>query len=211
MTEKQAKTDDYYRQLWKKHGGSFHGPRVETATMPEADWLKFMRLIDKAEESSCFVNPYSSRVCLEGTKSCENPAHHESLQADAHVAEQEHWETLNSRPASEPAAASAPSCCGEDEPTDDMVLAAYEATENWGSYEKTRAALKAALRARAQPCQCGELREALECARIKLARYREQHGEAHIGGVAAEYDATVKLIDRALAATAPRSGDKDGA
>jgi hypothetical protein len=37
--------DAELRALWRKHGGSFHGPRVETATMPEHQWLTFMREI----------------------------------------------------------------------------------------------------------------------------------------------------------------------
>lgn len=30
------------RQLWKKHGGDQHGPRVETMTIPEANFAAFI-------------------------------------------------------------------------------------------------------------------------------------------------------------------------
>jgi hypothetical protein len=30
------------RTLWKKHGGSQHGPRIETLTMPEANFPAFI-------------------------------------------------------------------------------------------------------------------------------------------------------------------------
>lgn len=36
-------TDDDLRKLWREAGGSFHGPRVETGTMPEAALLSFLR------------------------------------------------------------------------------------------------------------------------------------------------------------------------
>lgn len=31
------------RALWRQHGGSFHGPIVETGTMPERKLLPFLR------------------------------------------------------------------------------------------------------------------------------------------------------------------------
>jgi hypothetical protein len=36
-------TDDDLRKLWRDHGGSFHGPKIETATMPEEALLPFLR------------------------------------------------------------------------------------------------------------------------------------------------------------------------
>lgn len=36
-------TNDELRALWRKAGGEFHGPSVETATMPEAQLLAFLR------------------------------------------------------------------------------------------------------------------------------------------------------------------------
>jgi hypothetical protein len=35
--------DDDLRKLWRDHGGSFHGPNVETGTMPEAALLPLLR------------------------------------------------------------------------------------------------------------------------------------------------------------------------
>jgi len=35
--------DDQLRDLWRKAGGDFHGPIVETGTMPEAKLLPFLR------------------------------------------------------------------------------------------------------------------------------------------------------------------------
>lgn len=45
MTEaaNAALSDDDLRQLWRDAGGSFHGPRVETGTMPEEKLLPFLR------------------------------------------------------------------------------------------------------------------------------------------------------------------------
>lgn len=45
--------------------------------------------------------------------------------------------------------------------------------------------------------------EALERARIKLSRYKEYHPETYIGGVLAEYEATIKTIDAALSQARP--------
>jgi hypothetical protein len=36
-------TDHALRALWRAHGGDFHGPNVETGTMPEATLLPFLR------------------------------------------------------------------------------------------------------------------------------------------------------------------------
>lgn len=36
-------TDDELRALWREQGGSFHGPKVETGTMPEAQLLPWLR------------------------------------------------------------------------------------------------------------------------------------------------------------------------
>lgn len=35
--------DDFLRNLWRENGGNFHGPNVETGTMPEAKLLPFLR------------------------------------------------------------------------------------------------------------------------------------------------------------------------
>lgn len=42
-TEYVSLTDDALRDLWRKHGGKFHGPNVETAKMAEADLFPFLR------------------------------------------------------------------------------------------------------------------------------------------------------------------------
>lgn len=36
-------TDPELRVAWRRAGGSFHGPNVETGTMPEVKLLKFLR------------------------------------------------------------------------------------------------------------------------------------------------------------------------
>lgn len=36
-------TDETLREFWRRNGGSFHGPNVETGTMPEAKLLPMMR------------------------------------------------------------------------------------------------------------------------------------------------------------------------
>jgi hypothetical protein len=43
-------TDDELRALWRDHGGSFHGPNVETGTMREADLLPFLRGLQASRE-----------------------------------------------------------------------------------------------------------------------------------------------------------------
>jgi hypothetical protein len=36
-------TDDDLRAIWRNKGGDFHGPRIETGTMPEYKLLPFLR------------------------------------------------------------------------------------------------------------------------------------------------------------------------
>lgn len=38
-------TDDELRAFWRKYGGSFHGPNIETGTMPEAALLPLLRYL----------------------------------------------------------------------------------------------------------------------------------------------------------------------
>lgn len=38
-------SDDAIRDLWRNSGGKFHGPHVETGTMPEENLIKFLRTI----------------------------------------------------------------------------------------------------------------------------------------------------------------------
>jgi hypothetical protein len=40
-----ALSDDELRAMWRKAGGSFHGPNVETGTMPESVLLPFLRAL----------------------------------------------------------------------------------------------------------------------------------------------------------------------
>lgn len=43
------RTDEDLRKIWRDAGGSFHGPHVETGTMPEAKLLPFLRVLVAAE------------------------------------------------------------------------------------------------------------------------------------------------------------------
>ena len=36
-------SDEQLRAIWLSQGGTFHGPNIETATMPESDLLIFLR------------------------------------------------------------------------------------------------------------------------------------------------------------------------
>lgn len=60
-------TDDEIRALWREQGGSFHGPNIETGTMPESKLLPFLRrLLGGTEElngnSSTLVSGAFKRV-----------------------------------------------------------------------------------------------------------------------------------------------------
>jgi hypothetical protein len=50
-------TDDELRALWRDHGGSFHGPNVETGTMPEADLLPLLRGLQQSREPPADMPP----------------------------------------------------------------------------------------------------------------------------------------------------------
>lgn len=41
-------SDEALRVIWRMHGGEFHGPNVETGTMPEATLLPLLRSLIKA-------------------------------------------------------------------------------------------------------------------------------------------------------------------
>lgn len=47
-----AITDDQLRAIWRDAGGGFHGPRVETGTMPEAKLLPFLRSLIEQRDSA---------------------------------------------------------------------------------------------------------------------------------------------------------------
>lgn len=53
-------TDDELRALWREAGGDFHGPNVETGTMPEAKLLPLLRRLAQEREK---VD--SADMCLE--------------------------------------------------------------------------------------------------------------------------------------------------
>lgn len=40
------------KALWREHGGRQHGPRVETMTIPEADFWKFITALHDEFQSS---------------------------------------------------------------------------------------------------------------------------------------------------------------
>lgn len=43
-------TDDCLREYWRRLGGSFHGPHIETGTMPESKLLPMLKyLLVKAD------------------------------------------------------------------------------------------------------------------------------------------------------------------
>lgn len=50
-------TDEDIRALWLSKGGSFHGPNIETGTMPEAQLLPFLRELLTMPERSMLVSP----------------------------------------------------------------------------------------------------------------------------------------------------------
>ena len=44
----QGERDGDLRAAWRSAGGSFHGPNIETGTMPESDLLPFLRSLSRA-------------------------------------------------------------------------------------------------------------------------------------------------------------------
>jgi hypothetical protein len=50
-------TNDDLREWWRAQGGNFHGPNVETGTMPEAKLLPTLRILLAARQP----NPDPSR------------------------------------------------------------------------------------------------------------------------------------------------------
>lgn len=49
MAKKKAtkSDDDFQREFWKQQGGDFHGPNIETGTMPEVKLLPLLRKLRK--------------------------------------------------------------------------------------------------------------------------------------------------------------------
>lgn len=43
LVEQPEPTDQQLRKAWREAGGDFHGPNIETGTMPEAKLLPFLR------------------------------------------------------------------------------------------------------------------------------------------------------------------------
>lgn len=50
-------TDEDIRALWRSKGGKFHGPHIETGTMPEAQLLPFLRELLTLPEKAMLVQP----------------------------------------------------------------------------------------------------------------------------------------------------------
>lgn len=50
-------TDDQLRALWRSKGGSFHGPHIETGTMPEHQLLPFLRELMRVPRGAVLVTP----------------------------------------------------------------------------------------------------------------------------------------------------------
>ena len=46
-------TDNGLRDVWRNAGGQFHGPNIETGTMPEAKLLPFLRWLLSTERERC--------------------------------------------------------------------------------------------------------------------------------------------------------------
>ncbi len=42
-TDELVPSDDHLRQYWRNNGGEFHGPNVETGSMPETKLLPLLR------------------------------------------------------------------------------------------------------------------------------------------------------------------------
>lgn len=56
-------TPDAIWKLWRDAGGSFHGPHVEHATMPESDFLPFMeRLLQERARYRSLVHDLKDRA-----------------------------------------------------------------------------------------------------------------------------------------------------
>lgn len=65
MPKKHKFTDAEIRDMWRDWGGSFHGPNVEHAMMPEANWLKLMRAILNGDLPKVEIG---ASITQEGTK-----------------------------------------------------------------------------------------------------------------------------------------------
>ncbi len=59
-------TNDELRRMWREAGGKFHGPHVETGTMPEEKLLDFLRHLmhdNHAREGECQRDAFHGRCC----------------------------------------------------------------------------------------------------------------------------------------------------
>lgn len=54
-------TDEQLRTLWRSKGGSFHGPYIETGTMPEHQLLPFLRELMTLPQRAVLVTPDTIR------------------------------------------------------------------------------------------------------------------------------------------------------
>ena len=55
-------TDDDLRKMWRRAGGEFHGPNVETGDMPESKLLPFLRRLATRSQESAIRWPTEKNV-----------------------------------------------------------------------------------------------------------------------------------------------------
>lgn len=81
------KTDDELRALWRNAGGEFHGPNVETGTMPEAKLLPFLgSLINQQGSDAETITGLCDRL-----ERINKTCHNISLSAEDKVKQAEEW------------------------------------------------------------------------------------------------------------------------
>lgn len=56
--------DELLRMEWRIAGGNFHGPNIETVTMPEADYFKFRRSLDVTAAPAVVVDEVKELIDL---------------------------------------------------------------------------------------------------------------------------------------------------
>ncbi len=57
-------TDDSLRALWRQSGGSFHGPNVETGTIPEANLLPLLRKFMEISHDFYVLQEAAREFCI---------------------------------------------------------------------------------------------------------------------------------------------------
>ena len=70
-------SDDELRQRWRDAGGSFHGPKIETGTMPESKLLPFLRQLYDDIANSFAVPPeilgIAEQTCVQDNRATAYP------------------------------------------------------------------------------------------------------------------------------------------